>query len=57
LNDQFDDLAYEASKNLRAATDGHRQPVQGNGSGQPNRTDNYGGTKQESGERHDASAK
>jgi hypothetical protein len=57
LNDQFADLACEASKNLRAATDGHRQPVQGNGSGQTNPTDDYGGTKQQWGERRDASAK
>jgi len=36
LVEQFQDLAFEARKNLRAATNGHRQPTQGNGSGQTN---------------------
>jgi hypothetical protein len=55
LIEQFDDL--EARKNLEAAMDGHRQPTQGNGSGQTNQSDDFGGPKQQSGERRDASAK
>ena len=43
LIEQFDDLASEARKNLEAATDGHRQPTQGNGGGQTNQSDDYGG--------------
>jgi hypothetical protein len=57
LIEQFDDLASEAKKNLEAATDGHRQLTQGNGGGQTNQSDEYGGPKRQSGERRDASAK
>jgi hypothetical protein len=44
-------------KNLEAATDGNRQPTQGNGGGQTNQSNDCGVPKQQSGERRDSSAK
>jgi len=56
LIEQLDDLVHEAGKNLRAASDGNGQSLQGNGSGQTKQMDDLGGTKQQSAE-YDASTK
>ena len=51
---QFDDLAHKSRKNFSAATDGHGQTMQGNGSGQTKQTESPGGSKQQLGEPRDA---
>lgn len=43
LVDQFDGLACKARNSPRAATDGHRETMNGNGSGETKHTDGLGG--------------
>ena len=57
LIEQLDDLVHEAGKNLRAASDGNGQTLQGNGSGQTKQTDGLGGTNKRQSAEYDASAK